>query len=75
MADVSKLKDLGVGGMVGVVAMGLLQLNIFATKTDLADLQVTVARDYITRAEVITGLERLENKLDAVITRLEGKRP
>lgn len=62
--DKEKLALGSTAAIVGALVPALISLNIFATKTDVAELKTYMAEKYVQKSEVHEKLEKIEKVLD-----------
>jgi hypothetical protein len=66
------LSKYGTGGMVGLVVGAIINLGIFATKADVADLKAEIALRYAQKTEIIAQLDKLETKIEKLINQVDS---
>ncbi len=81
MPDVKEKLAIGsTAALLGAVLPALISLNIFATKTDLAEMRAEVAEKYVTQRDmeevvkpIIEKLDKFDDKMARKLEMLEDK--
>lgn len=72
MAD---LKDKATWGLTGAVVAGIINMGIFAMKSDVSDLRAEMYREFVTRKEFADTVQSFEKKLDKLLDAVyEGRK-
>lgn len=61
------LKDKATWSMVGAVVAGIINMGIFAMKSDVSDLRAEVYKEFVTRSEWASSNEVINKKLDRML--------
>ena len=70
----SDLRDKATWGLTGAVVAGLINLGVFAMKSDVADLRAEMYREFVTRNEFSASITTLDKKMDKVLDALYQQR-
>jgi hypothetical protein len=71
MAD---LKDKATWGLSGAIVAGIINLGIFAMKSDVSDLRAEIYREFVTRKEYTDTVQNFDRKLDKVVDALYNRK-
>ena len=74
MSDAKEKLAIGsTAALLGAVLPALISLNIFATKTDLAEMHASFAEKYVTQRDLEESVKPLIEKLDKIDEKMARK--
>lgn len=61
------LKDKAIWGVGGGILIGMINLGVFAMKSDVISLEAKMYKEFVTRSEFVQANERTDKKLDKLM--------